>query len=369
LVIVAVLYVILIWLVFSKLKLVRWGWVSGTIAVLIGVFILSVFLALLNYLTPSGRITVVSRVVEVTPNVAGEIIDLPVKTNTPLKAGDILFRIDPAPFKYKVAQLEAALVAAQQQAQTLRDNYKQASSNVEGLTSQVNYHRKRLADIQTLTRSGTATPFREQDTREQLESVSYQLQAATATQQSAKLALDSEIGGVNTSVVQTRAQLDYAKWELNQTTVRAPADGVVTVLALTIGDRALPARAAMSFIVSDEITIVGMFSQNGFRTIKPRAVVKLVFDNDPGRVHDAPIAEIPEGIGQGQIATSGTLARTTAIGGTTEFPAVISIPPGVNREALRLGMSGTATVFSQNAGVIGLIATILIWISSYTAYL
>jgi hypothetical protein len=48
---------------------------------------------------------------------------------------------------------------------------------------------------------------------------------------------------------------------------------------------------------------------------------------------------------------------------------VISIPPGVNRETLRLGMSGTATAFSENAGVVGLIATILIWISSYTAYL
>jgi len=79
--------------------------------------------------------------------------------------------------------------------------------------------------------------------------------------------------------------------------VRALADGYVTMQALTIGDRALQARAAMSFIVTSDITIVGVFSQNGFNAIKPGAAVKLVFDNDPGRLHDAKITEIPENIG------------------------------------------------------------------------
>jgi hypothetical protein len=66
---------------------------------------------------------------------------------------------------------------------------------------------------------------------------------------------------------------------------------------------------------------------------------------------------------------SGTLARTTALGGATVFPAVISIPDGMNRDQLRLGMSGNATAFASNAGVIGLLASILVWVSSYTAYL
>src|SRR5207248_2817956 len=72
-----------------------------------------------------------------------------------------------------------------------------------------------------------------------------QLQAAKASQLSAKLAMDSEIGGINTAVAQTRAQLEHAKWELDQTTIRAPGDGYVTVLALAVGDRALQARSVM----------------------------------------------------------------------------------------------------------------------------
>jgi len=76
-----------------------------------------------------------------------------------------------------------------------------------------------------------------------------------------------------------------------------------------------------------------------------------------------------EGVGQGQIAVSGTLARVGSIGGTSAYPAVISLPADANRSILRLGTSGTATVFAENAGPIGLIARIVLWVQSYAAYL
>jgi hypothetical protein len=70
--------------VFSKFKLVRWGWFSGTISLLMGGFILATFLALFNYLTPFGRVTVTGRVVEETPNVAGQIVAIPATPNVPM---------------------------------------------------------------------------------------------------------------------------------------------------------------------------------------------------------------------------------------------------------------------------------------------
>jgi multidrug resistance efflux pump len=368
-VIILCLYVVALWLVFSKFKLVRWGWLSGTVSIVIGAFILATFLALFNYLTPSGRVTVTGRVVEVTPNVTGQIIVIPVKPNVPVKSGDVLFQIDPAPFQYKVTQLQASLAAAKQQTEILKTNYEQATANVAGLIAQQAYNKKRLADIQTLVADDANTQFQAQDRQNQYETVTAQLEVAKASQQSAKLALDSEIGGVNTTVAQIAAQLDNASWELSQTTVRAPADGYVTVVALTVGDRALQARSAMSFIVEKEIALVGIFSQNGFQTIKQGTPVDIVFDNAPGRIYHATVTAIPRGIGQGQIEVSGTLARTNTFGGATVFPAEISIPDGMNRESLRLGMSGSATAFSEKAGVIGLLASILVWISSYTAYL
>jgi multidrug resistance efflux pump len=368
-VIILCLYVVGLWLVFSRFKLVRWNWISGTVAVFVGAFILAIFLALFNYLTPSGRVTVTGRVVEVTPNVTGQIVAIPVKPNVPVKTNDVLFQIDPAPFQYKVSQLRASLAAAKQQTEILKSNYEQATANVVGLTAQVGFNAKRLADIQKLAADEANTVFQAQDRQNQYETTLAQLNVAKASQQSAKLAMDSEIGGVNTTVAQIQAQLDDADWELSQTSVRAPADGYVTVVALSVGDRALQARSAMSFIVEKEIALVGIFSQNGFQTIKDGAPVDIVFDNAPGRIYHAKVIAIPKGIGQGQIAVSGTLARTNTFGGATVFPAEISIPDGMSRDSLRLGMSGSATAFSEKAGVIGLLASILVWISSYTAYL
>jgi multidrug resistance efflux pump len=121
----------------------------------------------------------------------------------------------------------------------------------------------------------------------------------------------------------------------------------------------------MSFIVENEITLVALFSQNGFQTIKDGAPVDIVFDNIPGRIYHARVIALPKSIGQGQIATSGMLAKTSAIGGAKTFPALISIPEDMSHDSLRLGMSGSATAFSPKAGVIGLLASILVWVNSY----
>ena len=368
-VIILVTYLALAWLVFSKFKLVKWGWLSGTVTVLVGVFILAVFMAMFNYLTPSGSFVIVSRVVEVTPNVSGQVTAIPVQPNVPVKAGAVLFQIERAPYEYKVNQLRAALAEARQEVEQLKSNVDLAGADAEAIVSQLTYATKnRDAQVQ-LVQVNSAAKLAAEQAIAQVDMYTAQLAAARARETNAKLALGSVIDGENTAVAQLVAQLDNAKWELDQTTVLAPDDGYVSTMAVAVGARALPARSLMSFIVTDDIAIVGMFPPNGFQTIKQGAKVRLVFGDLPGRTFGATIADIPRGVGQGQIAVSGVLARAGSIGGANAYPALISIPKEISREQLRVGMPGTATVFADNAGPIGLLMSILVWISSYTAYL
>jgi hypothetical protein len=298
-------------------------------------------------------VTVTGRVVEVTPNVTGQIVAIPVKPNVPVKANDVLFQIDPAPFQSKVTQLQASLAGAKQQVEILKAYYEQATANVTGLTAQVAYNKKRLADIDTLAADMANTEFQAQDKQVQHETVSTQLGAAKAAQQSAKLALDSEIGGVDTTVAQLQAQLDNAQWELSQTAVRAPP------MAMSPLSRSPSAtghcRRARRCRSSSRTTSrwSACFRRTAFRP--SRRVRRSTSCSTTFRA--ASITRSPKGIGQGQIAVSGTLARTTALGGATVFPAEISIPDGMSRDSLRLG----ATAFAGNAGVIGLLASILVW--------
>jgi multidrug resistance efflux pump len=228
---------------------------------------------------------------------------------------------------------------------------------------------KRRQDLQQLAERQATSQFNYQDVLAQANALAAEREAAKAREVSARLAASSEIDGENTTVAQLDAQLNYAKWELAQTTVRAPADGFVTASTVTVGDRVSPAKSVMSFIVADEIEIIGIFPQNGFQAIRPGAPVKLVFANAPGRIHRAEVGDVLRGVGEGQFAASGSLVRVGSVGLTTDYPVRIKTPADLDPTTLRPGMSGAATVFSDHAGPIGGLATILLWVKAYAMYL
>jgi multidrug resistance efflux pump len=368
LLIIALLYICAAWLVFH-FKLLPWNWPSRIVTVLLGCSILAIFVALLNTLTPSGRIAVIGRVVEVTPNVAGTVTSISVEPNVFVKAGTILFQIDPAPYETKVKQLRASVAEARQKVEQLKAQVELAVADVKGLSSQLDYTEKRRDDVEKLARTSATSQFTFQDAIAKADLLTAQLQGARAREINSRLALGSEIDGENTTVAQLNAQLENAQWELEQTTIRAAGDGYVSTLALAVGARAVPLRGALSFILADEIVIVGVFDQNGFKSIKRGAPVKLVFANRPGEVYYSAITDVVRGIGQGQVGVSGTLARAETVGTSTTYPASIDLPKDIDPDMLRLGMVGTATVFSDKAGPIGLLATILLWVKAYAAYL
>ncbi len=308
-VVVASLYAILVWLLFFKLKWLRWGWGSGTITVILGMLLCAVFVGLLSYLAPTGRVTVISRVVEVTPNVSGQITEIPVSANQLVKADAVLFKIDPAPYEAQRRTIEA----------------------------QLKFQELRLSQMQQLQASSSGRAF--------------------------------DVEQRQAEVDQLRARLDKAQYDVDQTTIRAPADGYVGTLTLNKGDRATPSKSVMSFILADATRLIGIFSQNGFQTIKPGARVQFALSNNPGHLYNSLVAEIVTGVGEGQIASSGTLARVTSLPMTMEYPALIERPKDIEPSALRPGMSGTATVYAPNSAPLDTIGWLLLYGRALALYL
>jgi RND family efflux transporter MFP subunit len=308
-VIVAGLYAVIVWLVFFQLKWLRWGWFSGTVTVLIGVFLCAVFVGFLSYLAPTGRVAVIGHVVEVTPNVSGEITEISVQPNKLVKADTVLFKIDPTPYDAQVRTIEA----------------------------QLRFQDLRLSQMKQLQSSGTGRAF--------------------------------DVEQRQAEVDQLHAQLDKAKYDLDQTTIRAPGEGYVANLALNKGDRASSSKSVMSFILSDGIRLVGIFSQNGFQTIKPGAQVQFALSSNPGHLYSSTIGDIVSGVGEGQIASSGVLARITSLPMTAEYPVLINRPEEIDSSTLRPGMSGTATVFAPDSKPLDTIGWLLLYGRALALYL
>jgi multidrug resistance efflux pump len=288
-VIVAVLYIALVWLLFVKLKWLRWGWLSGTVTVIGGLLVMAAFDGFLNYLAPAGRVSVLTSVIEVTPNVAGPVAEISVQPNQPVKEGAVLFRIDPTPFDAKVRALDAQFKLAKQ----------------------------RLAEITQLQERGAGR--------------------------------QNEVEQRQAETDQLHAEIDAAKYDLEQTTVRAPADGYATVLSLRKGDRVGPTKSVISFVVSDHLQIVGIFSQNGLQTIKPEAKAQFSLASNPGHIYDTTVEDIVGGIGEGQLAISGTLARITSLPVAAEYPVKLRRPKDLDPSLLRPGVSGTAIIYAPHS--------------------
>ena len=108
--IVAILNVYLVILfLLVKLKIVRFTlfWKCSPLVVLV-LLMFGLFIPM-GWGAPQGSAIVIRNSVPIVPNVAGEVIDVPVAANIPLKAGDVLFRLDPTPYQAQADALAAQL--------------------------------------------------------------------------------------------------------------------------------------------------------------------------------------------------------------------------------------------------------------------
>ena len=112
-VIVLSVYALLIWLLFFKLKVLPWNRSTQILVGVIGLVIVLVVIGLLNTKTPSGRVTVTTRVVQIAPVVGGVVASVPVTANEPVTQGTVLFELDQTPYQAALDEALADLNIAQ----------------------------------------------------------------------------------------------------------------------------------------------------------------------------------------------------------------------------------------------------------------
>jgi multidrug resistance efflux pump len=123
--------------VFKIFKIPVNKWTLPT-AILGGIFMISVILLVMNYNHPySSNARIYFATTPILPDVNGRVIEVPVQSNTLLKEGDVLFRVDPQPYQYVVAQKKALLAAAETSDKQLKSAYDEARANVEKVKTQV----------------------------------------------------------------------------------------------------------------------------------------------------------------------------------------------------------------------------------------
>jgi len=258
---------------------------------------------------PQGPVLVVRNSVAVVPSVAGEVIDVPVEANKQLKTGDVLFRIDPVPYQAQVAAIEA----------------------------QLKLSTTRLAQMTQLYERDSGRGF--------------------------------DVEQRQSEVDQLKGQLDGAQWNLDKTTVRAPADGYVTNLALRKGARVanLPLAPVMAFIDTSDTLIGVAIAQIDARYIEPGQPAEVTFKFMPGKVYGGKVESILQAIATGQVKTSG-LAVTPKDIPSAPFVVRIRLDDTEIAERLPAGSTGDAAIYTDHVKLAHVIRKVLLRQIAITNY-
>jgi len=305
------LFFLLVWLVFIKFRWLPWNRTWKAIVATVALVIALVVIGALQYYTPASQVAVVSAHTQhIYPVISGRVDQVFVEDTQRVSAGDQLFSIDPRPFQYAVDNWGAALKLAD----------------------------IALGDAQKLVSKGAIARITKDQYRAERD--------------------------------KAKAQLDTARYNLENAVVHAPTDGIVSLVALRPGQRVSPQSVAMNFISTEQVWIAAMLKQNGMRLIAPGQQTSVTFSASPGTVYQSKVVYVPEAIVQGQITAEDANDPVQAVSSAQSgYPVRVALPEGVPLTLAKVGSLAQVTVFTREGNPINVLAKLLQWISTWMDYL
>src|SRR5437588_11483514 len=138
------IYGFFVWLIFFKFKWLPWNFTSQFIVLTLPIVGMMVLFRLLNICAPATTdVRAMNYVIPIVPRITGQVTEVPIQPNRPIKKGDVLFKIDPVPF-------EAAVRAAEATLQGAKDQRNNAANKKAALTPRIDLAKKRVEQLTSL---------------------------------------------------------------------------------------------------------------------------------------------------------------------------------------------------------------------------
>ncbi len=368
------LYVAICIAIFKIFRIPVNEWSLAT-AALGGIVGLSALLLTMNYNHPfSANARIYYAVTPILPGVPGRVIDVPVEPNVPLKQGDVLFAIDPAPYQYLVDEKSAQLADAEQNVRELKAALDQAKAQTERARSQEQLAQSNFERQNSLYKQGVIAAAALDTYKRNLDSADQSVVAAQAVESQASLAFSANVNGTNTTVARLAAELGSAKYDLDQTITRASGPGFVTQLILRPGMYVMPVplRPVMVFVNtgSEDSRLTAAFQQNYLQRVTVGDDAEVAFDAVPGRVFKAKVHSVLNAIPAGQLQPTGSLTDPGNLpGGGGRALVAIDLAEPVSNYQIPLGSTAQVAVYTKHMHDLSLLRKILLRIKSWENYL
>ncbi|HTI01816.1 MAG TPA: HlyD family secretion protein [Acidisoma sp.] len=244
-----------------------------------------------------------SDLVAIAPQVTGPIQTVTVSDNQTVQPGDLIFTIDPTPFRLLLDQANDALSAAQSRIAVDQTSSQSALALQRSAQARAIQAEADLARARNLAGAGFEAPQAEQDATTAAQQAADALSAAqdAVLRASRVLRLDQfEIAAA------TSAQA-LAQWRLHRTRVLAPVAGRVVHFTLLPGDSASAGKPVVALVASDAWYVNANYKESVIRHLKPGRIGWVWLDTHPFHLYRARIEGIAGGIDRSKTRLGGLL--------------------------------------------------------------
>ena len=284
--------------------------------------------------------------VSVSSDVAGRIVEVAVRENQRVHAGDLLFRIDPSPFRIAVAQADAAIANAQVGVTALRADLVGTGANIQAARDAILSAQQDYARQTQLMGSGFTTRARLEQSEHTLEQARAQLgnAQAAAAEARAKLTSGAAVPGENPQVAAARVQRAQAALNLSRTEVRAPVDGTVSQTGrLQVGQMMVTGLPAVTIVMNGRSWVEANFKEGDLNRMRVGQPAELGFDAYKGLKLRGHVQSIGAGTGSEFSVLPAQNATGNWVKVTQRVPVRIAIDEASPRQLIA-GLSADATV-------------------------
>jgi multidrug resistance efflux pump len=344
---------------------------------LILLLVLFAYHVLADRYTPySSQARVETFLTQVAPEVAGDVQQVAVRDNAPVRKGQLLFRIDPEPYQLAVRSAEANLSVALQAADVSVADVAAARAQIRKQSVDLAASRQLGKIVTDLVDERALAATQGIRARADIGKTEADVTKAQADLRRAQANLGSP-GYGNPKVRQAVAALEQARLDLRNTEVRAPADGIVTNLRLASGQYVGPGQPLLSFLESGARWISADLRENQLGNVEPGQDVTIALDIKPGKLFKGKVHSIGWGVSQGDEAPNGQLAAMPADQGwlrdPQRFPVRILVLPDQARDAGidagRSGAQANVIIFANDGSIMNPIGRLWIRLVALLSYL
>jgi len=301
----------------------------------------------------------------VSADVAGRVVEISVREHQLVKAGDVLVRLDPEPFRLALAMADADIGLARNLVETLRASYREARTEVAEAEARLAFADRTLQRQAALAQQGATAVVKLDEARSEALIARERVNVARQKVQRALAGLGGDPARPvddHPQYLDARAKRDRAALELEKTTLLAPITGIAANVKVQHGEFVKAATPIFTIIGTERVWVEANLKETELTHIRVGQPARVVVDAYPDAEWQAVVESISPAAGSEFALLPPQNASGNWVKVVQRVPVRLRLEPAGNELVLRAGMTVTAGIDTGRtrslAGLLGSVGAV-----------